>query len=196
MGAYAIELELRIRLDEVVVGTDLCRNEGSAVRGPQRQRTHLYRPVPSTLDPQPDALSPLIQRNRACLAFDRDDGTWLLRCLVHVGIGQRKHVLGGDRQERSIQRLLEIAVVGGDGMVHGDEVGARGEGALDHEFGERGDDGGLDMAATEHGLAHGHEVRDHVLAIANELYAFRKRTTRSCTGSQGPTSCRLFAIRA
>jgi hypothetical protein len=70
-------------------------------------------------------------------------------------------------------------------MVHGDEVGACGEGALDHEFGERSDDGGLDMAATEHGLAHGHEVRDHVLAIANELYAFRKRTIRSCARNQG-----------
>lgn len=29
------------------------------------------------------------------------------------------------------------------------------------------------MAATKHGRANGHKVRDRVVAIANKLYAFR-----------------------
>jgi hypothetical protein len=57
-------------------------------------------------------------------------------------------------------------------MVNGDEVRASRKGALDHQFRQRCDYRGLDMAATEHGLANGHEVRDRVVAIADELCAF------------------------
>jgi hypothetical protein len=60
-------------------------------------------------------------------------------------------------------------------VVNGDEVRAHGKGALNHHLGERRDDRGLHVAATQHGLANGHEVRDRVVAIANELYAFRMR---------------------
>ena len=58
-------------------------------------------------------------------------------------------------------------------MVDGDEVCARGKGALDLELGEGAYDGREDMAATEHGLANGHEVGNGVPAIADELYAVR-----------------------
>jgi hypothetical protein len=61
-------------------------------------------------------------------------------------------------------------------VVDGDEVGAGGEGALDHQLVEACDDGGLDMAATEHGLANGHEIGDGVVAIADKLCAFSERS--------------------
>jgi hypothetical protein len=61
-------------------------------------------------------------------------------------------------------------------VVDGDEVCAGWKGALYHQFGQRGDYRGLYVAATQHGLADGHEVRDRVVAIANELYAFRMGT--------------------
>jgi hypothetical protein len=60
-------------------------------------------------------------------------------------------------------------------VVDGDEVGAHGKGALDHHLGQRRDDRRLDVAATKHGLANGHEVRDRMVPIANELCAFRMR---------------------
>jgi hypothetical protein len=61
-------------------------------------------------------------------------------------------------------------------VVDGDQIGARGKGALDHHLGERCDNRGLDVAATQHGRANGHKVRDRVVPIANQLYAFRMWT--------------------
>jgi hypothetical protein len=63
-------------------------------------------------------------------------------------------------------------------MVNCDQIRAHGKCSLDHHFGERCNDRGLDMAATKHGLANGHEVRDRVVAIANKLYAIRMRKLR------------------
>jgi hypothetical protein len=54
-------------------------------------------------------------------------------------------------------------------MVDGDEIGACGEGTFDHQLGERRDNRGLHMTATKHGPANGHEVRDCMVAIADEL---------------------------
>jgi hypothetical protein len=69
-------------------------------------------------------------------------------------------------------------------VVDGDKIGTRGKGALDHHLGERCNDRGLNVAATQHGLADGHEVRDRVVAISNELYAFRMRKPmRTLTGT-------------
>lgn len=47
-----------------------------------------------------------------------------------------KHVIRRDRQERPIESFLEVAIVGGDRVVNGDKIGARGKGTLDHQFGE------------------------------------------------------------
>jgi len=54
-------------------------------------------------------------------------------------------------------------------VVHGDEIGAGREGTLDHELREGGHDGRLHVAATQHRFADRHEVRDCVVAIADEL---------------------------
>lgn len=53
--------------------------------------------------------------------------------------------------------------------MHGDQVGAGGEGALDLDLVEGADDGGEHVPPAEHGGADGHEIGDVVLAIADEL---------------------------
>jgi hypothetical protein len=58
-------------------------------------------------------------------------------------------------------------------MVDGDEICACGKGAFHHQLGKRRDNRGLDMTAAKHRLANGHEVRNRVLAIADELYGIR-----------------------
>jgi hypothetical protein len=109
------------------------------------------------------------------MSLHRDDCARLLRLLVDVRVGKRKHVVRGDRQEGAIESPVQIAIVGADGIVDGDEIGAHGEGAFDHQLGERRNDRGLHVTAAQHGLADGHEVRDRVVAIADELYAFSMR---------------------
>jgi hypothetical protein len=123
---------------------------------------YLNGPVSHALDFEFDPLPPFVQLDVPCVAFHGNDGTRLLCFLVHACLGQR--------QERAIERLLEVAIIRRDGMVDSDKVGAGGEGALDHQLCKRRDDWGHDMAASQHCLADGHEVRDRVLAITNELY--------------------------
>ncbi len=53
--------------------------------------------------------------------------------------------------------------------MHGDEVGPGGEGTLDLELGKGGGDSGEDVTPAKHGLADGHEIRDGVVAITDEL---------------------------
>lgn len=81
-------------------------------------------------------------------------------------------------------------------MVYGDEIGAGGERAFHHQGRQRRDDLGPDMAATEHGRAHRHEVGDRVVAISDELYAFSKRRVTSVRVGVLLTSWRLFAMSA
>lgn len=49
--------------------------------------------VSGALDPQPYALSSLVEPDDACLALDGHDGTRLVRGLVNGRLGQREHVI-------------------------------------------------------------------------------------------------------
>jgi hypothetical protein len=64
---------------------------------------------------------------------------------------------------------VHVAVVGADGVVHGDEVRAGGKGALDLDLMEGATYFREDVAASQHGGPEGHEVGDGVLAIAYQL---------------------------
>lgn len=143
-----VELELRVRLDEVVVAADLDR------------------PVPLARDLEPDAPAPLVQRDAA---LDDDHGARLPGGLVGGRLGGREQVLAGDRQEAAVEGLGQVAVVGGDRVVHRHEVRARGEGALDLDLVQRADDGREHVPPAQHRGPDGHEIRNAVLAIADEF---------------------------
>jgi hypothetical protein len=102
MGAHAIELQLGIGLNEVVV------------------RANLDRSVAHALDAQSDALAPGVQLDDTSCALDGDNGTGLLLVLVDSGWMRREHIVGGDGQEGAVQGLFEIAILGGDWVVDGD----------------------------------------------------------------------------
>lgn len=55
-------------------------------------------------------------------------------------------------------------------MMDRHEVGSAWKSALDLHAREGGEHGREDMAATQHGLAEGHEVCDGVIAISNQLH--------------------------
>ena len=148
VGLGAVELQLGIRLDEVVVRPDLDR--------PVALARHLQ------LDPLPVLVDGDLPR-------DRHHGARLARGLV---LGRHRHgeqALVRHGQEAPVQRAREVPVLGGDGVVHGDEVRARGERALDLDLAQRAGDRGEHVPATEHRRAERHEVGDGVLAIADEL---------------------------
>ena len=157
---------------------------------------YLDGPVAGAFHLESYPLPALVERDEARFALDSHDGTRLVRGFVDGGIGQREHVVGGDGQEGAVQGLVEVAIVGADGMVDGDEVGASREGALDHQLGQGRDDRGKHMAAAEHGFAHGHEVGNRVVAIADQLGSGAQQGAYALGGEGSRTSWRLFAIRA
>ncbi len=55
-------------------------------------------------------------------------------------------------------------------MVDRHEIRAGLERALDLQFRQGGQDRREDVASTQHGLADGHEVRDRVVSITDELW--------------------------
>ena len=75
----------------------------------------------------------------------------------------------GVRSTDAIQRATQVPIVGADGVVHRDEIGAGRERALDLDLVERAADGGQDVAAAQHRRAERHEGGDRVVAIADEL---------------------------
>jgi len=130
IGFAAVKLELRVHLDEVVVRADL---NGA---------------VASARDAQADARAVLVHDNAA---LNGDDGTGLAVELV-LGVGrQREGLIVRDGQEAAVEGAAQVAVVGGDGVVDGDEVGAHGKRALDLNLPQSAADGGQDMATPEHG---------------------------------------------
>lgn len=130
---------------------------------------YLNGPVAGAFHLEAYPLPALVELDDACLALDGHDCARLVRGVVDSRVGQRKRVVGRDGQKGAVQGLVEVAIVGADGVVDGDEVGAGGEGALNHQLGQRRDDRGKHVAAAEHGLAHGHEVGHGVVAIADQL---------------------------
>lgn len=96
-------------------------------------RPYLDRSVPHALDFQSDPLAARVQLDGASLSLDGDDCAGLLGVLVHARFREGEHVGRGNGQERSIQGPLEVAILGRNGVVDSNEVGAGGEGALDHQ---------------------------------------------------------------
>lgn len=145
----AVEGELGVRLDEVVVAA------------------HLDRAIPSARDRELDAAASRVERHALALHHEhRPRGT---RGVVGGGRVRREGGGGGQGQEAAVEGLGEVPVGGGDGVVHGHEVRAGGERALDHDLVQRAHDGREHVAAAQHRGPDGHEVRHRVLAIADEL---------------------------
>lgn len=150
IGGDAVKRKLRVGLDEVVVAADL--DGAVALAG----------------DLETDAPTAGVESDgRICL--DRDDGAGLLLNVVSGGLGQGEEILRGNGEEAAVEGASEVAVVRANGVVDGYEIGAGGKSALDLDLVESRQDGGLDMAATKHGCAEGHEVRNSVGAITDEF---------------------------
>lgn len=140
-------------------------------RSPLFQKNpYLYRTIPLARNLQSNPLPPLIQHH---LSFYRHHRSRLLRRLIFLRLRQLKDFSIRNRQEATVERFREIAVVAADGVVYGYEVGACRKGSFDHYLGERRADGGQDVAAPEHRRANGHEVCDCMGAIADELLGVR-----------------------
>lgn len=144
--AGAVKLELRVRLDEVVVRADL------------------HRSVALAGDLETDAATALVERD---LFLGHDDGAGLLGGLIVGGVGQGEDLLVRHGEEAGVQGAVQVPVVGADGVVDGDEIRASGKGALDLDLTEGAADGGQDVAAAQHGGAQAHEVGDGVITIAD-----------------------------
>lgn len=134
VGGDAVERELRVGLDEVVVRADL---DG---------------PVALARDPEPDAPPALVQLD-GLGRLDGHHGAGLPFHRVGLGRGQREALRARDGQEASVQGPGEVAVVGADGVVDGDEVGPCGKSAFDLDLVQGGQDRRLHVAAAEHGGA-------------------------------------------
>jgi hypothetical protein len=80
--------------------------------------------------------------------------------------GEQREI--GHGQERAVERERKVAVLAGDRMMNGDELGAVGEGALDLDFSDHGRDAGHDLAAAEELAAEVHQFGDGT-SVADEL---------------------------
>ncbi|OGX81501.1 hypothetical protein BEN49_03060 [Hymenobacter coccineus] len=75
---------------------------------------------------------------------------------------------GRARQARAVEGQGGVAVVAADGVVHGHELGAVGEGALDLHFGHEVGHAGQHVGQAQQLLALVHE-HSHSLAVADEF---------------------------
>ncbi len=144
----AVERELGVRLNEVVVAADL---DGA---------------VPLARDLESDAAAALVESHAP---LDDDHGTGGVGGIVCRGRGRREDVGRRRGQEAAVQRLGEVPVLRRDGIVHRHQVRADGERALDLDLVQRAHDGRQHVAASQHRRADGHEVRHRVPAIADQL---------------------------
>ena len=157
VGLGPVELELGVHLDEVVVRPDL---DGA---------------VAAAGDAEAHARAARVEDDAA---LDGHDGAGLPLELKLVVGRQREGLVVGDGQKAAVERAPRIAVVGGDGVVHRDEIGSHGKGALDLDLAQRAADRRQHMAPPEHGGPKRHEVGDGVVAIADELRVVRKGQQR------------------
>lgn len=146
--APAVKLQLRVDLDEVVVRADL---DGA---------------VALARDAQPDPRAVLVQHHAAA---HRHHGPGLLVQRVLRVRRQRERLRVRHGEEAAVQRTPQVAVVGGDGVVDGDEICAHGERPLHLDLAERAAHRREDVPPSEHRRAEGHEIRDRVVAIADEF---------------------------
>ena len=135
--------------------------------GLQDAEAYLDWPIPFTCDCQPNPLLSLVQNDFP--VFNRHNSTWKLRRFVRQRVWKREKILGRYGKEAPIERSVKIAIIGTDGIVDSDEVGAARERPLDHHLGEGRDDRRLYVTPSEHLRANGHEVGHRVVAISNEL---------------------------
>lgn len=145
----AVEGELRVRLDEVVVAA------------------HLYGPVAAARDGEPDAPPALVERHPPVL--DHHHGAGGLLGVVRRRRRGRERVRRWYGEEAAVQRPREIPVLRRDRVVHCHEVRAGRERALDLDLVQRAHDGRAHVPAAQHRRPHGHEVRHRVLAIADQF---------------------------
>ena len=73
-----------------------------------------------------------------------------------------------DGQEAAVQRQLEIAVLAHDRVVHGDELGAVGERALDLHLGDQARHAVHHLSLAEHLAADAHQLGD-AASVADQL---------------------------
>jgi hypothetical protein len=123
-------------------------------------------PVSLAGDLQPPPVSPVVQDKPA---LHWHDGTWSLVGLICIGRWQLEQFLRRHREEAAVERSLEIAVIRGDWVVNGHQVGARRKCSLNLKLGQGGNNFRKDMPTAQHRLANGHEISNAMVAIANEL---------------------------
>lgn len=122
-----VERELRVRLDEVVMAS------------------HLDRSVPCARDLDPDASPPFVEGNAA---LDHHHGPGGVLGVVYRRRRPREQIGRRHGQEAAVERLGEVPVLRGDRVVHGDQICACRERALDLDLVQRAHDRRQHVAAA------------------------------------------------
>mmetsp|Transcript_45780 Transcript_45780/g.89457 ORF Transcript_45780/g.89457 Transcript_45780/m.89457 type:complete len:601 (+) Transcript_45780:993-2795(+) len=137
---------------------------------------HLDRTVRRVKDGQQNRLPPGVQRHRAAGGrphVPRRDGVAVVRggaVDLHLSGPPPERVRGRDRQERPVQRLREVPVVPGEGVVNRDQFRPVGESGFHLHGAEEVGDAGHDVRAAEQGPRPVHEVGDAELPVARPLH--------------------------
>jgi len=84
--------------------------------------------------------------------------------------GEQRRRIGGQGQERPGQRQAEIALLGGDGGVDRQQLGAIGKGGLDLHVLHHLIDSWLDVTSAQELLAQCHEIGDRFVPISDALH--------------------------
>ncbi|KAI3488240.1 hypothetical protein L1887_47779 [Cichorium endivia] len=128
------------------------------------------------LDHHPLALGAELDRSSISL---RDEGTREHVCGIGRYDGSRcrcrwrrrrlKYARIRSGKEARVERGMNVARLGADGIVHGDQEGSVEEGAFHHDLVQKLGDAGKHVAATKEGLAVLHEFGHRVFAVADAL---------------------------
>jgi hypothetical protein len=145
----AIKLEQRIRLDEVIVTTNL--NRPIALVG-NTQLATLAAGVESDL-----------------LALDGDHGARLAVRRIHLRLREREQVLRRHGQKRAVQCGLQVAIVTTDRIVDRHQIRAVRKRALDLDLGQQRGYRGQHVPSPQHRLAQVLQRGDAVHSVADML---------------------------
>mmetsp|Transcript_95716 Transcript_95716/g.270348 ORF Transcript_95716/g.270348 Transcript_95716/m.270348 type:complete len:212 (-) Transcript_95716:274-909(-) len=145
VGLRTVELQRLVRLDKVVVRADL---DG---------------PVASVCDPELDQLPARVQLDAITLSHHDLAG----RGLVLGDLAEGRQI--GLGQERALEGQGEVAVEGGDRLMHRQKLGAVGEGCFDLHLRNQLRHARHDLPPAQELLADVHEV-NHGLTIADKLH--------------------------